>query len=317
MRLCAVSVDLDEIPNYFAIHGHSVGTDTPVTAVYDVAVPRLLGLAKGQRIPLTFFAVGTDVLRAQAAQLLRGAHQAGHEIANHTKSHRYDLVRLPREELCAEIQGGIRILKEAIGEAPVGARAPGYTVSDEYFRVLEELGVQYDSSVFPCPTYWVAKAAKVLAIRAQGRRSQSIVDTPAVLAAPTGPYRVGTPYWRRGVGLLELPIQVTRGLRLPFLGTSLTLAGPTGARVLARMCVGEPLVNLELHGLDVLGKGDGLEGLEGHQTDVRITVERKLETLQGVIEELRDAGYKFVTLGEAARVFAPAGHAAGAALRSP
>jgi hypothetical protein len=83
------------------------------------------------------------------------------------------------------------------------------------------------------------------------------------------------------------------------------------------MCVGEPLVNLELHGLDVLGKGDGLEGLEGHQPDVRITVERKLETLQGVIEELRDAGYKFVTLGEAARVFAPAGHAAGAALRSP
>ena len=33
------------------------------------------------------------------------------------------------------------------------------------FEVLAELGVQYDSSVFPSPPYWAAKAAAIDADR--------------------------------------------------------------------------------------------------------------------------------------------------------
>ena len=54
-----------------------------------------------------------------------------------------------------------------------------------------------------------------------------MLDTPGVLLSPREPYRVGRPYWRRGQGLLELPIQVTRGPRIHYIGTTLTLAGPT------------------------------------------------------------------------------------------
>ena len=43
----------------------------------------------------------------------------------------------------------------------MGFRAPGYTITDEVFDVLAELGVAYDSSVFPCPAYWAAKAAAI------------------------------------------------------------------------------------------------------------------------------------------------------------
>ena len=121
-----------------------------------------------------------------------------------------------------------------------------------------------------------------------------------MLLAPTRPYRVGKPYWRRGDGLLEIPVQVTRGLRLPFIGTSVTLAGPSRARLLAKMCIGEPLVNLELHGIDVLDAADGLEALRPHQHDVRVTHERKLEALLAATTELRRAGYTFVTMREAA-----------------
>lgn len=69
------------------------------------------------------------------------------------------------------------------------------------------------------------------------------------------------------------------------------------------MCVGEPLVNLELHGIDVLDAADGLEALRPHQPDVRVAKERKLESLHAAIEVLRRAGYSFVTLGEAATAF--------------
>jgi hypothetical protein len=104
--------------------------------------------------------------------------------------------------------------------------------------------------------------------------------------------------------MLELPIQVTPGMRLAFIGTWLTLAGPSGARALTRQVAGQELVNLELHGIDVLDADDGLEALRSHQPDVRITKQRKLETLSAVVEVLRNAGYGFVRLDEAARVFA-------------
>ncbi|MDP9152161.1 MAG: polysaccharide deacetylase family protein [Myxococcota bacterium] len=303
MRLCAVSVDLDEIPNYFAIHGLAKPAGPERSLVYDVAVDRLTTLARDLSIPLTLFAIGSDLARPEAAGKLRAARGAGLEIANHSLDHRYDLVRLGRSEVRRQIQEGASAIERATGASPAGFRAPGYTISDEVFDVLRELEVSYDSSVFPCPIYWAAKTMKIGLIAAQGRTSRSIVDTPAVLLAPTGPYRVGRPYWRRGSGIVELPIQVTRGARFPFFGTAVTAAGPQKARLLCRMCVGEPLVNLELHGIDVLDAEDGLQALRPHQIDVRVPRARKLDALAAVIEELRASRYSFVTLAEAAGAF--------------
>jgi peptidoglycan/xylan/chitin deacetylase (PgdA/CDA1 family) len=273
------------------------------TLVYDVAVDRLESFAAAASIPLTLFAVGSDLAREASAKRLAKARARGHEIANHSLDHRYDLVRLGRSAITEQIDRGAQAIERATGERPVGFRAPGYTITDEVFDVLAELDVAYDSSVFPCPPYYAAKAAAIGLIAVRGRESRSIVDNPSVLRAPTRPYFVGTPYWTRGSGLLELPVQVTRGARLPFFGTSITMAGPSGARLLARMCVGEPLVNLELHGIDVLDEADGLEALRPHQPDVRVPTKRKLDALAAVVEVLRSAGYSFVTLREAAVAF--------------
>lgn len=302
-RLCAVSVDLDEIPFYFQIHGLAAPAGPAATAVYDVAFARLRDLAEDAGIPLTLFAIGGDLARPEARARLREAHDEGHEIANHSLDHRYDFTRVERAEIVRQIDGGAKAIADAIGARPVGFRAPGYTITDEVFEVLAELGVRYDSSVFSSPAYYGLKAAKIAGIALRGRQSSSIVDDPRVLFAPTRPYRVGTPYWTRGHGMIELPIQVTRGARLPFIGTALTMAGPWKASLLTRMCIGEPLVNLELHGIDVLDDRDGLEALLPHQPDVRLPVARKLESLHAVIDTLKRAGYTFVTLRDAAAQF--------------
>jgi peptidoglycan/xylan/chitin deacetylase (PgdA/CDA1 family) len=304
VRLCAVSVDLDEIPFYFQIYGLSAPSGPAAGAVYDVALTRLLDLARAVEIPLTLFAIGADLMRPEAAAKLRAARAAGHEIANHSQDHRYDLTRLGYAEIVGQIDGGAEAIATAIGARPTGFRAPGYTVTDLLFSALAELGVEYDSSVFPSPAYYGLKALARLGIALQGRRSRSILDTPRVLVAPTRPYRVGKPYWKRGSGLLELPVQVTRGARLPFIGTTLTMAGPWRARVLARMCVGEPLVNLELHGIDVLDSSDGLYDLARHQRDLSVPLAQKLDSLVGVVELFKRSGYSFVTLREAAAAFA-------------
>lgn len=305
-KLASVSVDLDEIHHYFEIHGLTAsGSSRSLTLVYDVAMARLRALADAGRFPLTFFAIGRDLDRPKAGAELRAAAGEGHEIANHSLDHRYDLVRLGREEIERQVEDGAVVIERACGERPVGFRAPGYTITDEVFDVLKETGARYDASVFPCPSYWALKAGIIALISLRGRRSHSIIGSPEVLRAPTQPYRVGTPYWKRGSsgGLLEIPVQVTRGPRLPFIGTTLTMAGPTRARWLTKLCAGEPLVNLELHGIDVLDATDGLEALAAHQHDVRVPRQRKMDSILAAIEELRRAGYSFVTMREAAAAF--------------
>jgi peptidoglycan/xylan/chitin deacetylase (PgdA/CDA1 family) len=298
--LCAVSVDLDEIHHYHSIHGLPPPTGPGATAVYDIALERLEALARAHHLPLTLFAVGSDLAQESNAARLRALSARGHEIGNHSLDHLYDLVRCPSAELRRQIRESSDLLEAIIGQRPRGFRAPGYAVSDELLRILREEGFRYDSSVFPCPAYYLGKAAVLGAMRLRGRRSETVLDRPSVLRAPTRPYRVGEPYWLRGSGILELPIQVTRRTRLPYIGTALVLGGPRGVRWLTRDVIGERFVNLELHGIDVLDASDGLDALVKHQLDVRVPVDRKLEALSVAIEALRRADYGFVRLSEAA-----------------
>ena len=224
LRLAAISIDLDEVPRYAAIHGIPGPAGTSAHAVYDRCVPRLTQWLEDESIRATFFAIGEDLVRGDNRHTIAALHDAGHEIANHSYHHRYDLTRRALTEIREDIERGADAIEGACGTRPTGFRAPGYTVTDALFSALDVAGVEYDSSVFPCPSYYAAKVAALAAMRLRGRASASIVDTPAVLQAPREPYRIGRPYWRRGDGLLELPIGVTP-LQLPYIGTSLILGG--------------------------------------------------------------------------------------------
>jgi peptidoglycan/xylan/chitin deacetylase (PgdA/CDA1 family) len=305
-KLAAVSVDIDEIDNYAAIYGLSGALDVSLTAVYDKALPRLAQLFAELDVPCTFFAIGRDLAREENAEALRALHGRGHEIANHSLNHLYDLTRRDRTTQQREISGGADAIEAAVGVRPVGFRAPGYTVSDALFEVMAAAGVQYDSSVFPCPPYYFAKAAAIGLIKLRGRESRSIVDDPRVLTAPAEPYHVGRPYYRRGAGLLELPIGVSGDLsmRLPYIGTTVALAGERGARRLSALASARPFVNLELHGIDLADADeDGLRGLVPYQQDLKRSAAQKRLALAAAIEELKQRGYRFVTLAEAARRF--------------
>ena len=300
MRLAALSVDRDEIPCYAAIHGLRVPAGSE-HAVYDHAVARLEALFAGEGIPATFFAIGSDLGRAENRATLKRLHGAGHEIASHSESHLYDLTRRDDATIEREIARAEASIERAVGERPVGFRAPGYTITDQVLGHLARRGYLYDSSVFPCPAYYAAKAAAISAIALAGRQSRSTVDHPRVRRAPANPYRIGARYPERGEGLLELPIGVTRGARLPYIGTSVT-AGPTVARALTAQVIGRPLVNLELHGIDLSdARRDGLDWLAPHQLDLRRSAAAKEDALRAAIEALRRAGYAFVTLEDAAR----------------
>jgi len=300
-RLASISIDLDEVPRYAEIHGLEGPTGPAAHAVYDRCLPRLTAWLDEESVRATFFVIGQDLERNANRTAVAALDDAGHEIGNHTYHHYYDLTRQAAADIGEEVERGAAIIEDVCRKRPSGFRAPGYTVSDVLFSALEASNVEYDSSVFPCPSYYAAKAAAMATIRVRGRKSASVLDTPAVLRAPREPYRIGRPYWRRGNGLLELPIGVTR-TQLPYIGTSLILGGERISERLTKQMLGRKLINLELHGLDAADVvEDGLEALAPHRADLRRKATDKLRSLSAAIRVIRKAGYELVTLEEAAR----------------
>jgi len=301
-RLCALSVDLDPVVLYHRIHGLESPDPGAAGALLDLALDRFLDFAAEHAAPLTLFVVARELDRPSFVERLRRAVALGHELGNHSLDHPYDLVRRSRDEQLEQVVTAAERIESMLGVRPRGFRAPGYLMSDALLEIVRASGHTYDSSVLPSPPYYAAKLAAHAALTLRGRRSESILAGSNLLRAPTRPYRVGKRYFERGdgAGIVELPIQVTPGARLPFIGTALTLSGELGARALTRMVSAEPFVNLEFHAIDLLERADGLEALRGYQPDVAVTLARKRRIFGGVVSRLRRAGRRFCRLDAAA-----------------
>jgi peptidoglycan/xylan/chitin deacetylase (PgdA/CDA1 family) len=303
--LVSVTVDLDAVECYFRIHALP-GLPPPEArfAVLRRCLPRLAELFARHGVTPTWFVVGRDLEEdPEGRRLLVELAGAGHELANHSYSHPYDLVRLGRDRIAGEIDRAHQCLADACGRAPVGFRAPGYEVSREVIDLLVERGYRYDSSAFPSVPYYTAKAAIMAAMRLVGRKSGSILASPAVMTAPLVPYRPSarSPYRRGDQPLVEVPMVVTPWLRLPVIGTMLVTAPAWLRRRLVAAALQHPVVNLELHGIDLAdAEADRLPpALIAKQHDLRWPLAKKLEALEDTLRQARAAGATFCTLGEA------------------
>jgi peptidoglycan/xylan/chitin deacetylase (PgdA/CDA1 family) len=303
-RVACVSVDLDEIHHYAAIHGlapPALERASEQRLACTVGLERALAWAKDQHVPLTLFVVASDLDDERVRSRLSRALDEGHEVASHSLTHPYDLVHRGAAELEREVSGSFEHIAARLGVRPVGFRAPGYLVSAGLFDALERTGASYDASILSAPMYDLAKMAAMGSMRLAGRVSRASLGELGVWRAPTAPYRPGrSPYTRGGRSFVELPMTVTRAARLPILGTSLGLAGPRLAPRLVRAAGRPRCFSLELHAIDFLGEGDGLGALRGHQPELLRPLATRLAALDAARLELRREGYRSSTLGEVA-----------------
>lgn len=310
---CAVSIDLDGLACYYRIHGLGASPPELEHVILERALPRAAKLFADKGLHVTWFVVGRDAdadaalpdrsARAANATRLRELHARGDELGNHSYSHPYELARLTPEVIDAEIAEGDRVLRAITGVPVRGFRAPGYDVSPAMLDALATRGYRYDSSVFPAPGYYAAKAAVMAALAVLRRPSGAVMTNPRLLASPSEPYRPAmTAPWRRGQApLVELPIAVTPWTRIPAIGTSL-LSFPERIRrhVVASMDR-RSFFNFELHGIDFAdAEKDGIPGeLVTRQHDLRIPVADKLSRLGAILDDLRER-WELVTLGQVA-----------------
>lgn len=285
----AVNVDVDALRFYLGIHG----LQAPAVAAGDEAkdpdacwalgVPRFCDLFAEHDLRATFFIVASDLVavsdggaapsaavaaarREQVAALVA----AGHEVASHSFAHDYALSHQPAATALSDLRRARAVLEAATGGRVTGFRAPGYNLSDALIAAIADSGATYSSSRFPSPPYFLAKWAVMAKSALVGRRSASITGEVGA------PLRAREPY-RHANGLLELPMTVIGGLRLPAIGTFFTLYGERGVRHLLPRLARQPWANLEFHAIDLVdADDDGVPAvLRDHQPDLRTPMARR------------------------------------------
>ncbi len=312
-RVASVSVDLDSLECYYRIHALEGLPPVDVRhAILRRCLPRFRDLFARHGLRATFFVVGRDLDEdAEGRALLADLARDGHELGNHSYSHPYDLVRLGPVAIASEIDRAHGAIAACGGAPPVGFRAPGYEVSGDVIDILRARGYRYDSSAFPSAPYYGAKAAVMGVMQVVGRKSGSFLGSPRVVMAPRRPYRPssGAPYRKGDLDIVELPMAVTRWLRLPVIGTSLITAPEWMRSRMVAAALREPFFNLELHGIDLCdADADRIPAeLIARQPDLRRPLSSKLAALDATLAEVSAAGAGFQRLAEVAlRHAAPA-----------
>ena len=289
-----VTVDLDGLRCYRDIHGLEP-RDADVDPAYAIGVRRLLDLFEEHDIRATLFVIGHDVDNDAHADLLSEAAEAGHELGNHTFSHDYALPTRRRSEIEDDIARGEEAIARVTGQRPVGYRAPGYNITDDISDIVRERGYLYDSSVFPCPPYYLAKAG-IMGLQALvGRPSRSAMTPARNLLAPIRPYladdhRVWRPS-RDEVGLAEIPMALVPGIRFPVIGTSLHLLGRRGFDLVFPLLrrTYPQLFQLEFHAIDFMDAHDeGAQDLVDVQPDLKVPWGDKKRLYDHIFERLTD-----------------------------
>lgn len=141
----------------------SVKTDQPVVALtfddgpHPTQTQALLDLFVREKIKVTFFEVGNNV--SKYPELARAIHAAGHELANHSKTHPKLGEMTDVAAVRAELVETQSIIKDATGVTPVVFRAPYISHGPALWTVLGELKLPSISGSFS-GSDWDSKVTK-------------------------------------------------------------------------------------------------------------------------------------------------------------
>jgi polysaccharide deacetylase family protein (PEP-CTERM system associated) len=146
----ALTVDFEDWYQGLEIpHTEWEGYEDRIVAVGE----RLLRLFDEAGARATFFILG--YVAEKQPGIVKEIAAAGHEIATHGYSHSFIYRQTPqlfREELTR----AVKRLEDLTGQKVLGHRAPFFSITKESLwalDILAELGIRYDSSIFPVLNY--------------------------------------------------------------------------------------------------------------------------------------------------------------------
>ncbi|MCC5874879.1 MAG: polysaccharide deacetylase family protein [Candidatus Sumerlaeia bacterium] len=250
-----LQVDVDGLWAVRACYGRHEGTSFQTDPCWEEGIPRLLEIFNDSSVPASFFIVGRDLELKTKRHIARQLLQDGHELANHSYTHLIGLTARPLGVIHREIRKTDRALRK-IGATPVGFRSPGYDIDGRVLRAVRQIGYLYDASILPTPWVPLLRVADAWLARKlpEGKRQ---FGRWVYARAPRQPYfplryrirkPAKDPLEQR---LVEIPVGVTPGLRLPLTASALLGCSRQQLRQLfERLARKDRLVLLLLHAID-------------------------------------------------------------------
>jgi polysaccharide deacetylase family protein (PEP-CTERM system associated) len=146
-RRAAMSIDVEDwfqVENLKAVVARDTWDERELRVERNT--DRMLQLMAERGVTCTCFILGW--VAEKCPQLIRRIVDAGHEIASHGYGH--DLIySLSHEAFRQDILRARGLLEDIAGVKVRGYRAPSFSITDWAIDILQETGIEYDSSAFP------------------------------------------------------------------------------------------------------------------------------------------------------------------------
>lgn len=143
-----------DVEDWFQTHNLEPGVDRDDWESYDRRVventERLLKLFDEYDVRATFFVLGWVAERHPG--LVETIDRQGHEVGSHGYGHQL-LYDMDRASVTDDLRRTHDLLSELVNDPVRGYRAPSFSITDTAIDVLDELGYDYDSSLFDVPLH--------------------------------------------------------------------------------------------------------------------------------------------------------------------
>jgi peptidoglycan-N-acetylglucosamine deacetylase len=223
--LGAVSSDIDTLQSLYK--GHGLRQPAYSYAEMQIGLENFSRFLERYGAKATLFMVGNDFLQPQNHAPIRAVAGQGHEIANHSMHHTQGFRFLAPDAMEAEVADMEAACQSVIGRRPVGFRSPGWNIGDNAAALLARRGYLYDSSVHPTSLMPLFKALHWWNTANRTGGDRTTMGQLNYMLSPVRPYRASTARLgaRGNDGIVELPVTVVPGMRLPFWATFLLASG--------------------------------------------------------------------------------------------
>ena len=120
---------------------------------YDVRIhnsmDKIFQALSNHDVKATFFVVG--YIARKHPEIIKRIHELGYEVAAHSDMHKVAYFQ-DRSKFKQDLSKCMNSIQDITGEKVISYRAPGFSIIKQNvwaFEVLNELGIEYDASIFP------------------------------------------------------------------------------------------------------------------------------------------------------------------------
>lgn len=308
MKYAALNINFDSIGE---MYGFPDGFRDP--SFFEIA-DRFMDLSKKYGFKYSIYIIGKDLEKQENRDAVRSWFDLGHEIGNHSWSHRIDLGALPKKEIQDEVGRAHELISSAIGDKVNGFIAPAWSTSSDLLQTLIDFEYNYDTSSFP--SWLMFPALTKLSMNFKGDSRQKHIwkrkDLGYCLRGGRLPYQsCGDLFGKTTTSIdfreaskpkdiVVLPIP-TNKMRMACWHTTGFVFGWDFHKRLLRSCLkSNDFFYYLMHPADLMGSQDLDSSRNAHFERMGVSLEEKFKRLEECIQIILESGRQIVTVNQLA-----------------